>query len=145
MADRLSQLQDAVNQQAENLCNAVGILFQQAPPAPFPNFDKNSKTPSSADEVYDHKKMFASLISRNAKDIDILIDSLPSEDSCAELQASGMRESEMASEEAAAALHKEVDHGDTLLEDISLALTDVSNLNLTINRITNAQNNNINL
>ena len=60
-------------------------------------------------------------------------------------QASGMRESEMASEEAAAALHKEVDHGDTLLEDISLALTDVSNLNLTINRITNAQNNNINL
>ena len=28
----------------------------------------------------DHKKMFATLIARNAKDIDVLIDSLPSEE-----------------------------------------------------------------
>ena len=34
----------------------------------------------------DHKKMFSNLIARTAKDIDILIDSLPNEDSCSELQ-----------------------------------------------------------
>lgn len=37
----------------------------------------------------DHKKMFATLVARNAKDIDVLIDSLPSEESCAELQVGG--------------------------------------------------------
>lgn len=34
----------------------------------------------------EHKRVFATLIARNAKDIDVLIESLPSEDSSAELQ-----------------------------------------------------------
>lgn len=34
----------------------------------------------------EHKRVFATLIARNAKDIDALIESLPSEDSSAELQ-----------------------------------------------------------
>ena len=38
--------------------------------------------------ISDHKKLFATLIARNAKDIDVLIDSLPSEESSAELQVS---------------------------------------------------------
>ena len=37
----------------------------------------------------DHAQLFAQLIARTAKDIDILIDSLPSEESSAELQVSG--------------------------------------------------------
>lgn len=138
MADRLSQLQDAVNQQAENLCNSIGILFQNAPPATFPNFDKNSKTPSQADNTYDHKKMFATLVARNAKDIDVLIDSLPSEESCAELQTNSMRELEVTGEEAAARLLRDVERGEALLGDISRALTDIANANLSINRITDA-------
>ena len=39
-------------QQAENLCNAIGVLFQNAPPSSFPNFDKNSKTPSQSENTY---------------------------------------------------------------------------------------------
>ncbi|XP_063608025.1 mediator of RNA polymerase II transcription subunit 21-like [Penaeus indicus] len=86
MADRLSQLQDAVNMQAENLYNSIGCLFNSAPPC---SFDKSGKTPSqneNPDDMTEHKRVFATLIARNAKDIDALIESLPSEDSSAELQ-----------------------------------------------------------
>uniref|UniRef100_A0A2P2HZQ4 Mediator of RNA polymerase II transcription subunit 21 n=1 Tax=Hirondellea gigas TaxID=1518452 RepID=A0A2P2HZQ4_9CRUS len=138
MADRLSQLQDAVNQQAENLCNAIGILFQNATPASFPNFDKNNKTPSQTDSTYDHKKMFATLIARNAKDIDVLIDSLPSEESCAELQTNSMRELEAQGEDAANRLARDVEQGEHLMGEISRALSDIANANLSINRITDA-------
>lgn len=37
-------------------------------------------------DMTEHKRVFATLIARNAKDIDALIESLPSEDSSAELQ-----------------------------------------------------------
>ncbi|KAK4292053.1 hypothetical protein Pmani_035150 [Petrolisthes manimaculis] len=88
MADRLSQLQDAVNTQAENLFNSIGCLFTSAAPC---SFDKSGKTPSqneNQDDMTEHKRVFATVIARNAKDIDALVESLPSEDSSAELQAS---------------------------------------------------------
>lgn len=90
MADRLTQLQDAVNELAELFCNGVGILQQQAVPGHFPGFDRaGGRTPQQAQPGDDYAQLFATLIGRKAKDIDTLIDSLPSEDSSSELQVSG--------------------------------------------------------
>ncbi|KAL7643098.1 UNVERIFIED_CONTAM: hypothetical protein RMT77_006388 [Armadillidium vulgare] len=138
MADRLSQLQDAVNQQAENLCNSIGILFQTATPVSFPGFDKSSKTPSQTENLELYHKTFAKLIARNGKDIDILIDSLPSEESSAEVQTASMKDLEKEGEEAAARLQRGVERGQKILDDINRALADIANTQLAINRITEA-------
>ncbi|GFW13174.1 mediator of RNA polymerase II transcription subunit 21 [Trichonephila clavipes] len=73
-ADRLSQLQDAVNAQAKNICNSIGVLQQCASPSIFPEFDRVGPKPPQPPE--DFCQMFATLISKTAKDIDILIDSV---------------------------------------------------------------------
>ncbi|XP_076312559.1 mediator complex subunit 21 isoform X2 [Tachypleus tridentatus] len=85
MADRLTQLQDAVNAQAENLCNSIGVLQQFAPPSSFPEFEKSASKPAQSSSE-DYAQLFATLIARTAKDIDVLIDSLPSDESSPELQ-----------------------------------------------------------
>lgn len=86
MSDRLTQLQDAVNMQAENFCNSVGIIQQFAKPSFFPDFDKKASPSQESSPGEDYPQLFAQLIARTAKDIDILIDSLPSEESTPELQ-----------------------------------------------------------
>jgi len=99
MADRLSQLQDAVNMQAENFCNSIGILTQFSKPSFFAEFEKSgSKSSPSVNGIQndqqneDHIQLFSQLIARTAKDIDIIIDSLPSEESTPELQVSKKQE-----------------------------------------------------
>lgn len=125
-------------QQAENLYNSIGCLFNSAPPC---SFDKSGKTPSqneNPDDMTEHKRVFATLIARNAKDIDVLIESLPSEDSSAELQTASMRVLEQEGEEAALKLQRGIDRGDKLLEEINRALSEIANTQLAINRITDA-------
>lgn len=53
-------------------------------------------------------------------------------------QTNSMRELEMSGEEAAARLLRDVERGEALLGDISRALADIANANLSINRITDA-------
>ena len=35
MADRITQFQDAVNQQADNMCNSIGVIQQFSKPSPI--------------------------------------------------------------------------------------------------------------
>ncbi|KAH7645074.1 mediator of rna polymerase ii transcription subunit 21-like protein [Dermatophagoides farinae] len=50
-SDRLTQLQDAVNLQAENFCNSIGVLQMYAKESPFAEFNNHIKTSSTATVV----------------------------------------------------------------------------------------------
>nr|XP_057933561.1 mediator of RNA polymerase II transcription subunit 21 [Doryrhamphus excisus] len=126
MADRLTQLQDAVNSLADQFCNAIGVLQQCAPPASFSNIQTSINNDQPANQTEEYAQLFAALIARTAKDVDILIDSLPSEESTAALQAASLRQLEEENHEAAARLREVVTRGDMLLEKIQSALADIA-------------------
>ncbi|KAE8743560.1 hypothetical protein FOCC_FOCC010807 [Frankliniella occidentalis] len=127
MADRLTQLQDTINQQADNFCNSIGILQQFSTPSKFPGFDRSgSQTPQQQQEVTDYAHLFATLIARCAKDIDVLIESLPNEDSSTELQVASLRQLEQESQKAGERLEDVVARGEVLLSQIQSALADIA-------------------
>ncbi|XP_072001152.1 mediator of RNA polymerase II transcription subunit 21 [Engystomops pustulosus] len=139
MADRLTQLQDALNSLADQFCNAIGVLQQCAPPASFNNIQTtvNKEQPSNPTEEY--AQLFAALIARTAKDIDVLIDSLPSEESTAALQAASLYQLEEENHAAAARLGEVVSRGDLLLEKIQTALADIAQSQLKTRSIIHMQ------
>ncbi|XP_019747443.1 mediator of RNA polymerase II transcription subunit 21 [Hippocampus comes] len=126
MADRLTQLQDAVNSLADQFCNAIGVLQQCAPPASFSNIQTSINNEQPANQTEEYAQLFAALIARTARDVDVLIDSLPSEESTAALQAASLRQLEEENHEAAAHLKEVVTRGDMLLEKIQSALADIA-------------------
>ncbi|KAM3926041.1 mediator of RNA polymerase II transcription subunit 21 [Leptodactylus fuscus] len=139
MADRLTQLQDALNSLADQFCNSIGVLQQCAPPASFNNIQTtvNKEQPTNPTEEY--AQLFAALIARTAKDIDVLIDSLPSEESTAALQAASLYQLEEENHAAAARLEEVVYRGDMLLEKIQTALADIAQSQLKTRSIINMQ------
>lgn len=120
-------------------------MQQTAPPATFTGFDRSgNRTPQQQE---DHASLFATLIARCAKDIDALIDSLPSEDSTSELQVYmnyfcqwnliilnfmnylqmlSLKRLEMENEQAATRLQEVVQEGEQMLEKIQNALHDIA-------------------
>ncbi|XP_026473057.1 mediator of RNA polymerase II transcription subunit 21 isoform X1 [Ctenocephalides felis] len=131
MSDRLTQLQDVINQQADHFCNAIGILQQHSTPTKFAAFDRSgSQTPNQQQNHEDYAQLFSILISRCAKDIDTLIESLPNEDSSTELQVNSLRVLETENQEAAERLEEIVQRGELLLEKIQSALSDIAQAQL---------------
>lgn len=130
MTDRLTQLQEAVNCQADNLCNAIGCLQQFAPPSPFPEFERPQENLDKRQPAEDYPQLFAQYIVRTAKDIDVLIDSLPSEDSTPELQAASLRRLELDNQEAATKLEDAVKRCEDLLEKVQGILKSVAKAQL---------------
>ncbi|KAF8781884.1 mediator of RNA polymerase II transcription subunit 21-like [Argiope bruennichi] len=135
MADRLTQLQDAVNAQAENICNSIGVLQQCATPSIFPEFDRVGPKPPPPPE--DYCQIFANLICKTAKDIDVLIDSLPSEESYPELQEASIKNLNAENIEAARALEELVVKGECLLEQIRKVLSDIAQSEQEMQKISN--------
>lgn len=130
MADRLTQLQDAVNQMGEHFCNSVGVLQQCAPPSPFQGFDKQGGKSPVPPQQEDYAAMFSKLIARTAKDIDVLIDSLPSVESSQELQLNSLQMLEIENQDAANKLEDVVKNGENLLLQIQRAQNDIAQVQL---------------
>ncbi|XP_003747656.1 mediator of RNA polymerase II transcription subunit 21 [Galendromus occidentalis] len=128
MADRLTQLQDSVNLQAENFCNSIGILQQLAQPSTFPEFEKTGKPSSQPQE--DYAQLFATMIARTAKDMDVLIESLPGEEAAPELQANNLQKLEIENNEAANRLQEVVMRGECLLAQVQKALAEIASQQL---------------
>uniref|UniRef100_W5NDL7 Mediator of RNA polymerase II transcription subunit 21 n=1 Tax=Lepisosteus oculatus TaxID=7918 RepID=W5NDL7_LEPOC len=128
MADRLTQLQDAVNS-VRNEFGFLGNVERNLNVLPIMTFKqilfKISAVLNSI-PLSEYAQLFAALIARTAKDIDVLIDSLPSEESTAALQAASLRQLEEENHEAAARLEEVVYRGDMLLEKIQNALADIA-------------------
>lgn len=142
MTDRLTQLQEAVNGQAENLCNALGVLQQSAPPSNFTEFDRPQ--PENPDKQQtpeqDYPQLFAQYIVRTAKDIDVLIDSLPNDDILTpELQAASLRRLESDNQKAAKELEESVQRCEELLKRVQGILKDVAQSKLYGNKLKNTQ------
>ena len=126
-----------MEQQAENFCNSIGILQQFAQPSFFPEFEKSSsRNISQNTQGEDYAQLFASLIAKTAKVIDVLIDSLPSEESSPELQAACLRKLETEKQEAASRLEETVRRGEKLLEQIQSALQDIAQSQLKLQCVT---------
>ncbi|VDK35299.1 unnamed protein product [Taenia asiatica] len=103
MADRLTELQDAINLQAANLGNAVGVIQQLAQPSLFRELNHNGRREkewasnpefqallqNQSQEDNAHK--FAVAIAATAKQIELLINSLPAEEASLELQDEATR------------------------------------------------------
>ncbi|KAK9751229.1 Subunit 21 of Mediator complex [Popillia japonica] len=142
MADRLTQLQECINQQADNFCNSIGILQQYAAPSKFSSFDRSgSQTPQQQPQE-DYVQLFTTLIARCSKDIDTLIESLPSEENSTELQLQSLRILENDNQEAARKLEAIVCRGQELLEQIQGALSDIAQAQLEMQHPMKAINNN---
>lgn len=128
MADRITQLQDKLHEQANNFCNSVGILQQFASPSSVSAINRPKAQDAQLEE--DYPKLFATLISRCTKDIDALIDSLPSDESTLELQLESLKYLEEENIKAADHLEEIVQHGEILLEKIQSALSDIAQTQL---------------
>ncbi|XP_002155238.2 mediator of RNA polymerase II transcription subunit 21 [Hydra vulgaris] len=124
MADRLTQLQDALNQLAEHFCNSIGVIQQTAAVC---TLQKNTNPKTEFDITQEgHAQLFATLISRTVKDIDYIIETLPSGKSN-ELQTKSLIQLEYENEVARKQLSQLVADGEELLSQIKNAISSVSN------------------
>ena len=112
----------------------MGVLQQSANPTPFKQQQQQQQQQQNQSNE-DHTNLFSQLIARTAKDIELLIDSLPSEESKSELQAAALRKLEAENDEAAAKLKAVVDEGEATLKEIQSALHDLAKAQLEIQKL----------
>lgn len=93
----------------------------------------------------DYAALFANLIARCAKDIDTLIESLPSEESSQELQVASLNRLEQENQQAGEQLEEVVRQGEALLQRIQAALQDIAQSQLDMQNPTSTTVINMNL
>ncbi|CDW57476.1 Med21 domain containing protein [Trichuris trichiura] len=107
MSDRLTQLQDCINEMANHMCNSIGVLQQSSLPCKVASGEQ------------DNAALFASLVARTAKDIDLLVESLPDEEPPRSAQREKYQRLGQLNAKAAQQLEETVAQGQLLLDRVS--------------------------
>ncbi|KRX15760.1 Pyrroline-5-carboxylate reductase [Trichinella nelsoni] len=121
MSDRLTQLQDCINELASQICNSTGVLQQTASAS---NFENNDQFSTGAE---DNAELFAKLVASTSSDIDMLVDLLPNEEPSPDLQNEQFSQLNNLNTEAAQSLRLSVERGQVLLERIKNILSFIDN------------------
>jgi mediator of RNA polymerase II transcription subunit 21 len=106
-----------------------GVLQQCSQPSKFPGFDRSgSQTPQQQipSPPEDYAQLFSTLITRCAKDIDHLIDSLPSDESSQEVQVKSLEILEEENRAESSTLEENVRKGEALLAKVQEALSTIA-------------------
>lgn len=116
------------------MCDSIGVLGQQAPAAAISDFEKVSPTnlQYNADELV---KNYCNDIFRAAKDINVIVDTLPSEDSTVEQQAEYLRKMEADNLQEAQKLRVLIEQGEKGLNKLQEALVDIAQSQLEARKI----------
>lgn len=114
-----------------NVSLHLGVLQQCSVPSKFTGFDRSgSQTPQqnipTPPPQEDYAQLFSTLITRCAKDIDQLIDSLPSDESSQELQVQSLQMLEEENRIESEKLEAEAKRGEILLEKVQGVLSDIA-------------------
>jgi mediator of RNA polymerase II transcription subunit 21 len=112
----------------QNLIFLLGVLQQCSVPSKFTGFDR-SGSPSQNNippPQEDYAQLFSTLITRCAKDIDQLIDSLPNDESSQELQVQSLQMLEEENRSESEKLEEVVKRGEILLQRVQGVLSDIA-------------------
>ncbi|KAI1705540.1 subunit 21 of mediator complex domain-containing protein [Ditylenchus destructor] len=123
MADRLTQIQDLVNDLANFMCDSIGVLQASATPCEFGQASKELIEEPNC-------KLFATHIARTAKDIEILIDSLPPDEHSTEDHEKMLLELDEERAKAAKELENTVGKAELLTEEITAMLSSIAQIQM---------------
>uniref|UniRef100_A0A0N5CBT0 Mediator of RNA polymerase II transcription subunit 21 n=1 Tax=Strongyloides papillosus TaxID=174720 RepID=A0A0N5CBT0_STREA len=119
MTDRITSLQDSINNLADQMANGIGVLQLNAGPCPLGEVTDFIKE-ENLSEIY------ASDIAFTSKIIDNLIESLPSIENNEEKTANELAKINVQRQQETAKLKKEINEASKLLKILSEALDDIS-------------------
>ncbi|GMT05528.1 hypothetical protein PENTCL1PPCAC_27702 [Pristionchus entomophagus] len=122
MSDRLTQLQECINEQAGHFCNSIGVLQGTAKPC---GFDTNKEM---QDE--EHCDIFASLVARTAKDIELFIDSIPIEENMNDLNKEELAATNEKRKELCSQLFEATEDGEHLVYHLREKLDQIAQVQI---------------
>ncbi|XP_055327521.1 mediator of RNA polymerase II transcription subunit 21-like [Paramacrobiotus metropolitanus] len=138
MCDRVTQVQDQINQVAEHMCNAVGMLQQTALPSVLPGRLELLSTPAKGEasnfSAKDLPFLFASLITKSIKEMDLLINLLPSEPGAKENMDDVIKRLDRENRESVTILQQSIGLSELFLAQIQKAINDIAECEMEIDR-----------